>query len=53
MTFGGLLGSVKFRGDLAHFNTLLKAGEYIHIGKSTSFGFELVSTIAKVGIPNF
>ena len=29
------------------------ASSFAGIGKSTSFGFELVSTIAKVGIPNF
>jgi len=34
-------------------DTAAELSSFAGIAKSTSFGFELVSTIAKVGIPNF
>lgn len=36
---GGLTGSITYRGELAPFIPWLKAGELVHIGKSTTFGF--------------
>lgn len=36
---GGLLGSITFSGDLTPFVPCLQAGEIIHVGKSTTFGF--------------
>ncbi len=38
MAPGGAIGSITYQGDLAPFLTLLKLGEYIHVGKGTSFG---------------
>ncbi len=38
MALGGAIGSITYQGDLAPFLTLLKLGEYIHVGKGTSFG---------------
>jgi len=39
LSTGGLLGSVIYRGDLVQFLPLLRLGEFIHAGKSTTFGF--------------
>lgn len=36
---GGLTGSVTYSGELKEFIPFLKAGEIIHVGKSTTFGF--------------
>lgn len=36
---GGLIGCITYRGELAPFIPFLRAGELIHIGKSTTFGF--------------
>ena len=38
MMMGGIIGSVTFEGDLEPFLPFLLLGEYIHVGKGTSFG---------------
>lgn len=38
MKLGGFVGEMGFEGDLAPFLPYLRAGEYIHVGKATSFG---------------
>jgi len=38
MKLGGFLGDITFEGDLKEFIPFIKLGEYIHIGKQTSFG---------------
>lgn len=35
---GGVVGQVVFTGNLRPFLTLIKLGEYLHIGKGTAFG---------------
>jgi len=38
MSLGGVLGRVVLRGDLAAFLQMLQAGQWLHIGKETTFG---------------
>ena len=38
MTFGGLVGSVTYKGELAEFMPLLDFCSHVHIGKQTAFG---------------
>lgn len=38
MTLGGVLGSVKYVGNLDQFMPFLRLGKHIHSGKGTSFG---------------
>ena len=38
MKFGGLLGQLQLHGDLAPFAELLHLGQWLHVGKNTSFG---------------
>jgi len=38
MTFGGFLGEVTFEGDLTPFLPMILLGEYLHVGKYTTFG---------------
>jgi CRISPR/Cas system endoribonuclease Cas6 (RAMP superfamily) len=38
MKFGGLIGSITYEGKFDKFLPLLKLGEFIHIGKNTTFG---------------
>ncbi|MEW6374612.1 MAG: CRISPR system precrRNA processing endoribonuclease RAMP protein Cas6 [Thermodesulfobacteriota bacterium] len=47
MMMGGFVGSVTFEGNLEQFLPFLLLGEYIHVGKGTSFGlgkYEIVRT---------
>ena len=38
MDLDGLIGSITLEGDLAPFAELLAMGEYVHVGKSATFG---------------
>lgn len=38
MKMGGLIGEVHFEGDFSAFFPFLLLGEYLHVGKGTSFG---------------
>lgn len=38
MNLGGVLGKVRLRGDLSAFWAMLQAGQWLHIGKETTFG---------------
>ena len=38
MKLGGLLGRLHLHGDLAPFSALLHLGQWLHLGKNTSFG---------------
>lgn len=38
MMMGGFMGSITFEGDFEEFLPFVNLGEYIHVGKGTSFG---------------
>ena len=38
MKLGGLVGSVRYEGNISTFIPFLRAGELTHVGKATSFG---------------
>ncbi len=38
MKMRGFLGEITFKGDLEKFLPFIMLGEYIHVGKGTSFG---------------
>jgi len=35
---GGFIGTVEYKGDIAPFLPLIRLGQFIHLGKNTSFG---------------
>lgn len=38
MQLGGLLGSLQLHGDLMRFSRLLHLGQWLHVGRNTTFG---------------
>lgn len=42
MKLGGIVGSVSYEGDLSCFLPLIILGEWIHVGKGTSFGLGMI-----------
>ncbi len=38
MSLGGVTGTISYEGDITDFVLLLRLGEYMHVGKGTSFG---------------
>jgi len=48
MKLGGFLGNITFEGDLKEFIPFIKLGEYIHIGKQTSFGLGQYEIVGEV-----
>jgi CRISPR/Cas system endoribonuclease Cas6 (RAMP superfamily) len=45
MKLGGFVGRITFEGDLGEFIPFIRLGEYIHIGKGTSFGLGKYRTL--------
>jgi len=48
MKLGGFMGNITFEGDLKEFLPFIKLGEYIHIGKQTSFGLGKYEIVGEV-----
>ena len=38
MSLGGVTGTISYEGNISDFMLLLRLGEYVHVGKGTSFG---------------
>lgn len=38
MSLGGVTGTISYEGDISDSMLLLRLGEYVHVGKGTSFG---------------
>ncbi|MCX8027407.1 MAG: CRISPR system precrRNA processing endoribonuclease RAMP protein Cas6 [Thermodesulfovibrionales bacterium] len=47
MKFGGVVGEIKYKGNLSYFMPIIKAVEVLHIGKGTAFGLGKINTILK------
>lgn len=50
MKMGGFIGSITFEGDFKEFIPFLLLGEYVHVGKGTSFGlgkYEIILSTMK------
>ena len=45
MKMGGLVGEIRYSGNLGPFLPFLKAGEVLHVGKGTSFGLGRYSVV--------
>lgn len=45
MKLGGIVGEVKYRGNINEFLPLLILGSYLHTGKNTTFGFGKYSIV--------
>ena len=48
---GGFIGEITFDGDVAPFFPLIRAGEVLHVGKSTSFGLGRYEIRLQSGYP--
>jgi len=38
MKMGGFMGEITYEGDFEPFQPYIKLGEYVHVGKGSSFG---------------
>lgn len=47
MKLGGFVGCVQFEGEITQFMPLILLGEYLHVGKGTSFGLGRYEIIEK------
>lgn len=49
---GGFIGEITFEGNIEPFMPLIRAGEVLHVGKGTGFGFrevqDRIRNIAKI-----
>lgn len=45
MKLGGLMGEVTLNGKVSQYEHLLRLGEYLHVGKGTSFGLGKVEVV--------
>ncbi len=52
LKMGGFTGEMLFEGDLRPFLPLLKAGEYVHVGKGTVMGLGRIETVCEEVEPN-
>lgn len=48
MRLGGYIGEIKYKGEINPFIRFLKAGELLHIGKTTSFGMGKYNIISRM-----
>jgi len=38
MKLGGLIGTISYSGNIGQYMQLIQLGEYLHVGKNTTFG---------------